>query len=1036
MRHRIGVALSLLLAAGAPAQIIEETGSLRGFLTGSEPAAACDNWISHTVEAIAAPGYNEYAPDWIDPQSEGFGEYRFIPGTWQGDETLQRWRDVFDALFAAQYETAADLLADSSETFRYEFVHFTDTETGREFYVIREQLDEQFIDDFGTPDPEDDVIGSFRNGWGVFVYNPDASRSETMLQAPHVNDDYISMYVAVELLFRLDAAALVADGTGREVAWTGIGDYANDKSLSDPTRYARMPFVTYCEAFADHVTGEYPQIPVNWQIHSFDSSHTLYPIVLSCGYQQSDPHMPFRDESHEGADVFSNTPPTVFDAGEWIAESGPLPELPVEQYYMIHSADPVYVYYGEQDTVQISPAPALWGSINNHPGSYVQQPDRYAQGQALEPFLHIELHEFPLYFNNNDVPLEYLFNLDVFPPEYGTFAPYLAFYEPFIAAIEGWYGWFDTLDGGAPPPAPEFLTAISDGNGGLITSWDGPEDGKLLTFEVLADTVEPAPDSPVVWTADDDINLRRVGFDGSTTIESLADDQSYQLAVRMRDLAGVTGPLSPAFPVFNFDSQGVHIEFDQFETFPLSAWPLWLCCIPLEEDIGSLTAVWRLDGGDPDTLTLAPEGELGAWAKPLPENLPIADGSLIEWRFHTTDLSADGNPLAFPSEDEWYSATLAHTSSRLTPISFERDSEQFSFQGDWEIGVPSSGPDSARDGRQVLATRLDGPYTYQATCTFRVLDYIRPEYGPLALVWWHWLDYPLLDDYPGLAEDGGRIRTSMVPFPLVEPAGGYPYRTADGKDVFAGTSEEWTPVVVDLRPSYGPPAALRFSSETSGETGHDGWYIDEVQLVRWIDEHPPQPFELNEPDHRAELTGEPVRFAWEECVDPDPHAWPAYRLHIEAGRERFVFRAGGGTRFTLDLARLPEHAFERQELTWWVEAISQDDTLASSERRTLLLSPSFAVKPKATPERFALNAAYPNPFNASVTLSYSLPRASRVRLVVYDVLGRQVATLETRQRPAGEHAVTWDAGGHASGVYFAVLAAGDFRAAKKLLLMK
>jgi alpha-glucosidase (family GH31 glycosyl hydrolase) len=85
---------------------------------------------------------------------------------------------------------------------------------------------------------------------------------------------------------------------------------------------------------------------------------------------------------------------------------------------------------------------------------------------------------------------------------------------------------------------------------------------------------------------------------------------------------------------------------------------------------------------------------------------------------------------------------------------------------------------------------------------------------------------------------------------------------------------------------------------------------------------------------------------------------------------------------------------------------------------------------------FRLNQNYPNPFNPTTVINYQLPAVSEVKLIVYDILGRNVATLvEGRQGP-GSHTVEWHAEGMASGVYFVRLQAGPFAATKKLVLLK
>src|SRR4030042_1154547 len=63
------------------------------------------------------------------------------------------------------------------------------------------------------------------------------------------------------------------------------------------------------------------------------------------------------------------------------------------------------------------------------------------------------------------------------------------------------------------------------------------------------------------------------------------------------------------------------------------------------------------------------------------------------------------------------------------------------------------------------------------------------------------------------------------------------------------------------------------------------------------------------------------------------------------------------------------------------------------------------------PHAFALGQNFPNPFNPSTTINYELPRASHVTLTVYDVLGREVATLVNEVTQPGAYSVQWDASG-------------------------
>lgn len=85
---------------------------------------------------------------------------------------------------------------------------------------------------------------------------------------------------------------------------------------------------------------------------------------------------------------------------------------------------------------------------------------------------------------------------------------------------------------------------------------------------------------------------------------------------------------------------------------------------------------------------------------------------------------------------------------------------------------------------------------------------------------------------------------------------------------------------------------------------------------------------------------------------------------------------------------------------------------------------------------FALHQNYPNPFNPSTTINYQLPTINHVTLKVFDVLGREVATLVDDVKNAGQHSVKFHAGNLSSGVYYYRLTSGNFAAAKKLLLIR
>ncbi|MCX6122592.1 MAG: T9SS type A sorting domain-containing protein [Ignavibacteriales bacterium] len=109
---------------------------------------------------------------------------------------------------------------------------------------------------------------------------------------------------------------------------------------------------------------------------------------------------------------------------------------------------------------------------------------------------------------------------------------------------------------------------------------------------------------------------------------------------------------------------------------------------------------------------------------------------------------------------------------------------------------------------------------------------------------------------------------------------------------------------------------------------------------------------------------------------------------------------------------------------------------------------------RSTPDQFALNQNFPNPFNPTTVISYQLPEASHVAIKVFDMLGREVATLVDGVKSAGQHTVELNASKLRSGIYFYRLSvvpsarrdlvptegrngqAGSFMETKKLVLLK
>jgi len=375
------ITICALIASPLAAQIIHETGTLREFLGGSCPNCEYDNWISHISEGIANPGYNNYGPTELDPQTNGFGRYLQIPSNASGDSLISIWYSIFNSFLTGDTTSAEFLLSQSGLDSIYQLVILSDA--SRQYYILREMLNPAFYDNQLTPlDTTDDVRGSFTHGWGVFVFAPSAAQPNVLIEAPHPEDDYVSVFIAVDVFETYDAGLLMIAGAGREVLWTNQGEYNNSKSLSDPSRVYNSVFNTAHRAFVDH-HGDHFAL----QLHSYDSGahQGQRSLVISAGSDDDFPNEPVLDRCAFD-DMISFTPFVCVPANS----CGNHPDVTIGQYYQLFY-EGGYAYHGTAPVIPTTND--LYGFGQNQQALYSNAGTR--EYQDPENFLHVEMDEMP-----------------------------------------------------------------------------------------------------------------------------------------------------------------------------------------------------------------------------------------------------------------------------------------------------------------------------------------------------------------------------------------------------------------------------------------------------------------------------------------------------------------------------------------------------------------------------------------------------------------------------------------------------------------
>jgi hypothetical protein len=123
----------------------------------------------------------------------------------------------------------------------------------------------------------------------------------------------------------------------------------------------------------------------------------------------------------------------------------------------------------------------------------------------------------------------------------------------------------------------------------------------------------------------------------------------------------------------------------------------------------------------------------------------------------------------------------------------------------------------------------------------------------------------------------------------------------------------------------------------------------------------------------------------------------------------------------------------------WSLAVSSDSIFAGTSSGVWVTASPTEVKVEreiSVPLTFTLKQNFPNPFNPSTNISFSIPSKSFVSLKIFDLLGREVATIVSEEISAGYYTREWNAANTSSGIYFYRLQADNFVDTKKLILLR
>ena len=388
--------ICFLCCVTAARAVVYELGSIRGFLYGSEPACEYDNWLSHVSEGLANPGLNDYAP-W-DEQSLSFGEYR----TPTEDELLA-WRLVTDAFCAGDMALVDTLLIRYS--FPYKQVIFDDLDSGREYHMLRENLNDD-LDDNYSAETWDDQVGSFDYGWGLYIRDPGSERN-ILVNCPHPKDDFPSVIMALEGFEKWNGRYFFIAGAGRETSYPYGYMPNNNYSVSDPSRVEEHPFNEAYQSAADQIREELGRMELSIQIHSYDWNSQNEPSVqLSAGNGRRRPQLPIKDYSRRKLDLIHQAPYIVHPAGSIGSNS----EVLVDDYYSVHQSNSYPIYYQKDGYDQYI------SQNDSYPGAQYNKQMQYSTPDNLldveSPFFHVEMDELPRCYDHSEESYYWFYGWD------------------------------------------------------------------------------------------------------------------------------------------------------------------------------------------------------------------------------------------------------------------------------------------------------------------------------------------------------------------------------------------------------------------------------------------------------------------------------------------------------------------------------------------------------------------------------------------------------------------------------------------------
>jgi hypothetical protein len=401
-----------------------------------------------------------------------------------------------------------------------------------------------------------------------------------------------------------------------------------------------------------------------------------------------------------------------------------------------------------------------------------------------------------------------------------------------------------------------------------------------------------------------------------------------------------------------------------------------------------------------------------------------------------------------------------------TPVLFFSDNAE-SGTGNWTISSDwGLDDDNPHGGVYSFSDSPGRNYNDNENCTITLSQPLNLSDATMAWIafWGRW-DIEVNYDFCQLEVTTNGSSWTPVEGLYTQPGSGMG-RQPNGQPGWEGTQATWTQEFIDLSSYAGQSFfKFRFEFKSDGGVDGDGFFFDDIQVLGFTEYGPPGDISVD----LTYVSGSPVPASGGDVffdvfvenygtVAYDFDAW--LDVEYEGGLPTTVVLrpfsnylpgwsinrpdtffpvpgtyAPGNYTMTGRVGEHPGNVWDESGFPF-VKSGSYEGEFIPPRPEGVPDPFDNIDKGVMVPDDFAVQSTYPNPFNPATTISYALPEAGKIKLAVYDISGRQVATLADGWRNSGIHDAVFDASHLASGIYLVRLQTDRAEAISKIVLMK